>query len=322
MEPSGVPDDVADHVEQLLTVDVNGKGIVGELAAAARERHGRAPLAVAADRLAAAVDSGSHVVIATGFPVGDGLVQETDGPLGAASLARAVRVGLDAKPVVVAEAGARESVVAAARAYGLNAVERGALGADWSLAFEAFPTDRDAAAAAADDLLAACDVSAAVAVERCGATPDGEYYTLTGTDITDATAKTEPLFERTDALTVGVGDGGNELGMGAIRDRVVEAVPRGDRIGAASHTDVAVVATVSNWGAYGVAGLLSTVVEGATLHQPDREARALRACGLAGAVDGATGRTDGYCDGLSPASHRGVVRLIHDAVGAKAEFYD
>lgn len=312
---------LADHVEQLLTVDVNGKGLVDDLAAAARDHHGRSPLAAATERLVDDVDPGSHVVVATGFPVGDGLVQETDGPLGAASLARAVRVGLDAKPIVVAEEGAREAIVAACHAYGLSTVDRGSLGDDWSVAVEAFPRVVDEAETAAAELLSTCDVSAALAVERCGANPDGEYYTLTGTAITDATAKTEPLFERVDGPTVGIGDGGNELGMGVVRDRVAEVVPRGDRIGAASETDVCVLATVSNWGAYGIAALLSAAVDEPTLHSPRDEERALRAAGRRGAVDGATGRTDGLCDGLAPESHGGVVRLLHDLVGGSEEFY-
>jgi thiamine pyrophosphate-dependent acetolactate synthase large subunit-like protein len=68
-------------------------------------------------------------------------------------------------------------------------------------------------------------------------------------------------------LTVGIGDGGNEIGMGNIYDTVRKVVPYGDqckcpaKCGIADSTlvDVTVVATVSNWGAYGIEACLAAL---------------------------------------------------------------
>jgi len=73
-------------------------------------------------------------------------------------------------------------------------------------------------------------------------------------------ARMDNLFEQCreqGILTIGIGDSGNEIRMGNIYDTVRKVVPYGDnckcstKCGIANSTlvDVAVVATVSNWGA-------------------------------------------------------------------------
>src|SRR5262245_33498752 len=51
-----------------------------------------------------------------------------------------------------------------------------------------------------------------IAIERVGAAHDGRCYTMRGLDITDRMQDVEPLFRS--ARTIGIGDGGNEIGMG------------------------------------------------------------------------------------------------------------
>jgi hypothetical protein len=83
--------------------------------------------------------------------------------------------------------------------------------------------------------------------------------------------------------------------MGNIYDTVRKVVPYGDsckcpaRCGIADSTlvDVAVVATVSNWGAYGIeAGLAAITGKPETLHREEEALRIIRECMDAGGLDG------------------------------------
>ena len=63
----------------------------------------------------------------------------------------------------------------------------------------------------------------AVAIEVCGHAEDGLYRTMRGEDISDVAPRFEDVLKG--PLLVGVGDGGNELGMGAAPLELFEALP-------------------------------------------------------------------------------------------------
>ena len=48
--------------------------------------------------------------------------------------------------------------------------------------------------------------------------------------------------------TIGIGDGGNEIGMGKVQQKVIEHIQNGRNIACAVATDHLVTAGVSNWG--------------------------------------------------------------------------
>jgi hypothetical protein len=53
--------------------------------------------------------------------------------------------------------------------------------------------------------------------------------------------------------TIGIGDGGNEIGMGSLPKEIIESgIPNGEVIAAATPVDSLIVAGVSNWGGYGL----------------------------------------------------------------------
>ena len=142
-----------------------------------------------------------------------------------------------------------------------------------------------------------------IAVERPGAGADGEYHGGGGFEISSFTAKTDVLFalaQERGIATIGIGDLGNELGMGVVADEVRTHVPLGDMIAAQLAADVAVIANISNWGAYGVAACLAAMLGNeAYFHDGRWEQRLIDACVAAGAIDpvgghvahGSTGRT-------------------------------
>ncbi len=85
------------------------------------------------------------------------------------------------------------------------------------------------------------------------------YLTMSGIDVTHHHSQVHWVFEQPSPHgprhTIGVGDGGNELGMGAIPwDLINDTIPLGGRIHCRIPTDSMVVAGVSNWGACALAG--------------------------------------------------------------------
>lgn len=87
-------------------------------------------------------------------------------------------------------------------------------------------------------------------IERCGKNIDGDYANLKGISIAKFTAPVDELFiiGAKTKPTFAIGDGGNELGMGNFADSVqkyLSLTPCGIK------SDFPVIATVSNWGAYG-----------------------------------------------------------------------
>ena len=100
-------------------------------------------------------------------------------------------------------------------------------------------------------------------------------------------------------LTIGVGDHGNEIGFGAIREAVTLAMPQGGTLCDTTTTDLVVPAMMSNWGCYGIEAALACLLGAASLlHSPAQEERIIRACLDAGGVEAMFTSTDFMVDGL------------------------
>ncbi|MFW5832920.1 MAG: glutamate cyclase domain-containing protein, partial [Pseudomonadota bacterium] len=139
-----------------------------------------------------------------------------------------------------------------------------------------------------------------VAIERCGPSADGRPRNARGEDVGAWTAPLERLFAL-GAITIGIGDGGNELGMGSLPLPVIAgAIAHGEVSACRTPADVLVVAGVSNWAGVALALLLGCEVDGAT-HD-----RLLAAITAAGAVDGITRAANGTVDGVAAEAHRAL----------------
>ena len=97
-----------------------------------------------------------------------------------------------------------------------------------------------------------------LAIERAGRNCRGTYCSMKGKDISQYVQPVDELFEMArqnpHVTTIGIGDGGNELGMGKVYDSVVKNIPLGETIACNVSADYLVVSGVSNWGGYAVAG--------------------------------------------------------------------
>ena len=147
----------------------------------------------------------------------------------------------------------------------------------------------DAGEAAFRDLLARERPVGLIAVERCGRAADGRYINSRGQSIGAHMAPLDGLFLSFDGPTVGIGDGGNEIGMGNVAAGVAE------RLGlepCVVMTGRLVIATVSNWGALGLCAAMGRL--------PGQEElmRAYAPYPETGLIDGITGEPSLSEDGF------------------------
>lgn len=315
---------IAEAIDHLVTAPMSNwtilKGIpLGALYAAAR-RHAGAPLSLAAAQLLArSVGRGDAVLVVSGFVMRDYGLPETDGPIGAAVLARALALGLGAVPVGVSEASVVPCMRECFRAAGLIPAPLDGLASGRNrCGFTGFPVEAAEAPAAARDLLDALRPKALVAIERPGAGADGEYHGGGGFTISSFTAKTDVLFamaQERGIPTIGIGDLGNELGLGVVADEVRAHVPLGDTIAARLAADVAIVANISNWGAYAVAACLAALLaDEAVFHDGEAELRLIDACVRAGAIDPVGGQARPWVDGTDARTNAALVDLLRSVV--------
>jgi hypothetical protein len=283
---------VLDPVEALCALDLGGRGIgrlivPGAMAAAARSLVGA-----------------RRVALVTGFVARPTWGAETDGPSGTVVLGRALR-RLGARVVYLADPPVAPLLAACLRALGEPR------------ALVAVPADPAGAVRAARAAVRALAPTHLIAVERPGRAADGGYYNARGRSVGAVNAPLDALFvgRRGGVRTIGIGDGGNEIGMGRVRARVCRDVPNGKKIGSVVRTDHLVVAGTSNWGAWGVTAHLALAAGRALLHTPGEEARLTRAMVRAGAVDGLTGAAALSVDSLPLRLHQALLAALRALAG-------
>jgi len=261
---------------------------------------------------ARALRKSRRVLLTTGFAVGPGL-PETDGPPGAACLGRALRL-LGAEVTYVTDAVAVPPLQAALKVLGEPAAVEifQVAHARADGAARGRGPGRGAARETARRLLGEHRPTHLVAVERPGRARDGHYRSARGRSLTEWNGALDELFLAAPArvVTVGVGDGGNEVGMGTVRARVARAGGVFPRIASVVKVKHLVVAGVSNWGAYGIVAELGRLAGRPLLHTAEEEQALVQACVDAGAVDGLTHRRDPTVDGLPLPVHIGMLELL------------
>ncbi|UCE60434.1 MAG: DUF4392 domain-containing protein [Phycisphaerales bacterium] len=172
------------------------------------------------------------------------------------------------------------------------------------------------------DYLDVANPSHLLAIERVGRGADGRYRNMRGVDITEVTPPLDELFlqaSQRGLTTIGIGDGGNEVGMGRVFGDVLDtadptmAIEHGAGSATTVSTDFCIAAGVSNWGAYGLAGAIS-VLEGRDLlpSASDATRDVERLVSKGGAVDGVTHRREPTVDGMD-ISHS--VRMLENIRG-------
>ena len=211
-------------------------------------------------------------VVTTGFYVHSACAPETDGPPGALAIGRALHM-LGFQVIYVTD----ECTMPLFSADIVGTAEA----VDFPIA------DHDYSRSFALDFLAEVRPSVLIAVERCGLDCNRQYSNMRGEDITPHTAKVDYLFTGRDN-TLAVGDGGNEIGMGNLAQYIpaVDSLPRSPALTSVTKL---VIASVSNWGAYGLVAALSRLVKQNLLPSVQWEREMITEMVSRGAVDGTSG---------------------------------
>jgi hypothetical protein len=146
-------------------------------------------------------------------------------------------------------------------------------------------------------------------VERCGRTWDGSYRDMRGNDISAFTAPIDALFMEPSegCLTLGIGDGGNEIGMGTLKEVIIRELSMDPCV---VSVDYLILSEVSNWGAYGLIHCLETQ-SGVSCLPTNREMVGfLESIVKKGARDGITGKQELSVDGYPIAKELEVCHAL------------
>ena len=222
------------------------------------------------------------LAVVSGFYVPAAGAPETDGPGGAAILARAFqREGRECE--IWTDARCIEVIAECAKAAGC--AENTARIAPASLKERA--------------------PDGIIFVERLGRAVDGRYYNFKKQDISEWTAPLDALADEAAGLgihTIGIGDGGNEAGMGNFYAELCALLPGYAACLSVVRAEFALTADVSNWGAYALAEALSFVWGVRRGIEPGEETKMLEAAARAGAADGISGKCETSVDGFCAAA--------------------
>ena len=325
--------------DSLIRRDPAGRGLISSEAV-------RGPLcpghfAMAARDLA---DRGKAVAIVTGFfiPHAEPPAAETDGPPGAALLAAALKaVGSDCR--LITDPWCAAAVTAAAEAMGLDrstVLTAPARCSGWVDEFLGSPFGRSLTHLVSIERVGPSHTLESLAAQRRdGSVPRDEFessvpvetrsssHNMRARIIDEWTGDLYRLFERVqekrpDVRTIGVGDGGNELGMGSIPwEELVARVERENsaRIPCRIATDWTIIAGTSNWGGAALAAAVCQLkgrgdaLKSWTCRQQETALQHLVDRGPA--VDGITGRAQATVDGLPFITYIQPWRSIRESLG-------
>jgi hypothetical protein len=343
-----ITDLIGENLDRVVTIDWRCQGAIHPLYEVARS-HSDGPLTMrGAQKLVKKVREGDIVFIMTGFPVGPFdlpkekqlsfhgamVTPETDGVVASALVGRAVDLGLKARPVLFCEEECVPIATACCRAAGLKVFHdfETSQMISHSIAVLPFTKESSKAKEEAERILDTMKPSAAISIERPGRNEKGCYHMANGRSITDFVAKLDDLFEgvaKRGGLTIGIGDLGNELGMGVLKEGTRKFIFNGDKcqcgcgggIGASVPAHATLFGAISDDVAYGFLAALSHLLsQPKLLHTTDMETRVLEAACHEGAIDGPAGLSIPSIDYLDLRVHNLQIELMREIVKAPRRF--
>lgn len=229
------------------------------------------------------------VLIGTGFPVVDTF--ETDGPVGAIALYDVLEY-IGAKPILVCGGPLAKAL---ADDYRVHEIGVGNIANGEQEAREG---------------LAKLNPEVVISIERPGLSAEGGYFNMRGEDISPRCACFDYFVTLAECPTIAIGDGGNEIGMGNIR----EAIEGLDIVPAATTCDELLIADVSNWAAHGIIALLALWRNEDLLAQVD-SLKILQYISDRGSVDGVTRENTLTEDSLEAEEGQALINQLRRITG-------
>lgn len=315
-----------ENIDRLVSLDLRHCGIIGRLYEAAREAAGLPLTLKGALSLVKRIKAGEPVLLCTGFPIPPSFRGETDGIVGTTILARALRLGLQAHPVVVTEEENLPLVRAACEGAALRPCVRieEAEALPQGVVLLPFPKEEKEARDRAAALVSLLSPPVIIAIEKPGRNSRGVYHSLHGIPITETVAKTDHLFlavRERGGLTIGIGDQGNELGMGSLKEVTLRLNRFGEVCGCPCNggivaeipSDVAIVSGVSDWGALGLTAALAFLTSRPDLlPKVEMFSAVLHGAVKAGAIDSLSQASVPSIDGIAEGYHLRLLEQLRD----------
>ncbi|HZA24619.1 MAG TPA: glutamate cyclase domain-containing protein [Dehalococcoidia bacterium] len=243
------------------------------------------------------LDHPGDVLITTGFYILSAGKHETDGPPGAIAIGNTLQ-----------DLGRRVSYISDQHT---TPMLRDWLGDNAEVID--FPiADVSTSRQMAGELLEQFQPGLLISIERCGRTSSNSYVNMRSLDITQHTARLDYFFE-SGIPSVGIGDGGNEIGMGNLAD-IIPTIDKLPQDPAVTLVDRLVIASASNWGGYGLVAALSRLVGRNLLPMVEEDRRLIRRMVNTGAVDGTSGESKYYVDNFTLEENAALLERLHRAV--------
>ncbi len=194
------------------------------------------------EKIVESLITAKHVVITTGFFIPEANSIETDGPVGSLILADAISQ-LGIKVTILVENYSKDIFLSADACLD-SSVNYKFIDKDYKYTYSELIDD---------------DVTHFIALERPGIASDGNYYNHKGNTINKHHNELDEHFLKAKELgitTIGIGDGGNELGLGDNSHYFKNRITNGDKTCTIVPSEFSILAGVSNWGGYAIACLI------------------------------------------------------------------
>jgi hypothetical protein len=305
------------------------RGFIHKLSEVVEDKYGSPPTLLAAKQIVELANKNDFVIISTGAGIVPWVAKgETDGPMGAAALGNILSKGLSLKPIFITEELNIEPIRASCESLGLKIEDFEIFRKNERTGFiQNFPYNEREAIECAGEILDKYQPSMIITLEKLSPNEKGVIHTVRGFDHTYSHAKVHHLINRAmkrKILTIGIGDGGNEIGFGVINKEVKDIViPFGKKcqcpcqagIAATTKTDFLIVAAVSNWGAYGLEACLAGLLKNTNLlHSSNEEKKMLEACYKAGGTDALYLEQMPRVDGISSQVNQAVITILKEII--------
>ena len=240
-----------------------------------------------------------NILIITGFYILSAGKHETDGPPGAIAIGNALKL-LGNQITYITDVHSASCI--------------SELTQHRSEVFEFPIADIIKSKQVSNDIIKVTKPDLIIAIERCGRTDNDLYLNMRGADISKYTARLDYFFEA-GIPSIGIGDGGNEIGMGNLAYNIPDVISLPNRpcVTTVNHL---VISSVSNWGAYGLVAAMSQEVNKNLLPTIAFDRLLIETMVDLGAVDGTSGDNKYYVDNYDLADNAKLLQKLHDFLSA------
>ena len=150
-----------------------------------------------------------------------------------------------------------------------------------------------------------------ISIERCGLNTENKYANMRNISIDEHTAEIDLFFLNyyKKIPTIGIGDGGNEIGMGNLENIIknnLELIPCKIKV------DKLIISSVSNWGGYGLAAYLCLLTKNKEFFESVEETvkNYIKYIVSIGSVDGVTHENKEKVDGNDIEIELDIIRSL------------